>query len=277
VPNFRKDEPPQTILGAEQKAWFVRRLKASRATWKIWCNSRGTLDYRADPQNLPVGLTTPWPGADYAGTANGDHGNAYIERADIYAVVRDEQITGFATVCGDRHSFWAGLAAPSLPPRPFEPVGVVFVTGSLSSPGTVEVLEHTLPERHPLRALYLVQRSAHAKPEPTVNVLFRHGVRSCLEYARSGDLARARRLSNPALSPHLSFLDLGGHGYATVRVDSDALECEFVCIPRPIVRATTSDGGPLLYRVVHRVPLWGKGETPRLEQRIMEGNPALSL
>src|SRR5262245_11077855 len=25
VPNFRKDEPPQTILGAEQKAWFLKR------------------------------------------------------------------------------------------------------------------------------------------------------------------------------------------------------------------------------------------------------------
>ena len=29
VPNFRKDEPPQTMLGAEQKAWFLERLRAS--------------------------------------------------------------------------------------------------------------------------------------------------------------------------------------------------------------------------------------------------------
>ncbi len=28
VPNFRKDAPPQTILGAEQKAWFLDRLRA---------------------------------------------------------------------------------------------------------------------------------------------------------------------------------------------------------------------------------------------------------
>ena len=29
VPNFRKDAPPQTMLGAKQKAWFLERLRAS--------------------------------------------------------------------------------------------------------------------------------------------------------------------------------------------------------------------------------------------------------
>ena len=37
------------------------------------------------------------------------------------------------------------------------------------------------------------------------------------------------------------------------------------------------DGGPILYRVVHRVPLWKNGERPRLEQRVIEGNAELSL
>jgi alkaline phosphatase D len=49
VPNFRKDAPAQTILGEKQKAWFLDRLKSSRATWKIWGNTAGTLDMRADP------------------------------------------------------------------------------------------------------------------------------------------------------------------------------------------------------------------------------------
>jgi len=42
-------------------------------------------------------------------------------------------------------------------------------------------------------------------------------------------------------------------------------------------RAAEPDGGPLLYRVLHRAPLWSKGETPRLEQRVVEGTPELSL
>jgi alkaline phosphatase D len=277
VPNFRRNEPPQTILGAQQKEWFLNRLKNSTATWKVWGNTTGTLDFRADPQNLPPGPMTSWPGAGFAGSDGGDHSTAYVERAEIYSFVRDAGITGFATVAGDRHSFWAGLAAATLPPKPFEPVGIAYITGSLSAPGLVEALEHKFPKEHPLRSLYLAQRPGDSRPQPAVNMLLRHGVRSCLEYQRSGDAERARRLSNPNLAPHLAFVDMGGHGYATVRASSDAWECEFVCIPRPIDRSTRDDGGPLLYRVVHRTPIWKKGERPRLEQRVVEGKPVLSL
>jgi len=276
VPNFQRNEPPQTILGRSQKAWFLDRLRASTATWKIWGNTEGTLDFRVDPQNLPSGMTKRWPGSGYAGFGGGDHSTAYLERAELYDFVRDHGITGFATVAGDRHSFWAGWAAKTLPPQGFEPVGVVFVTGSISAPGLVEALEHKLPHDHPLRPLYLADRP-DGKPQPAVNILLRHGVRACLEYHRTGDIERARRLSNPQLSPHLAFLDMGGHGYATVRVTGNALETEFVCIPRPLERVDRPDGGPLSYRVVHRAPLWRRGETPTLEQRVLEGNPQLSL
>ena len=277
IPNFRKDEPPQTILGAQQKRWFLQRLRESQATWKVWGNSLGTLEFRIDPQNLPAGLTKPWPGAGYAGFAAYDHSGAYMERAEIYSVVRDEKITGFAMVGGDRHSFWAGLAAPALPPQSFEPIGVAFVTGSISTPGTFEIMQHELAQDHPLRALYIAQQSPDAHQEPALNMLIRHGVRSCLEYQRSCDVKRAQSVSNPDLSPHLSFLDLCGHGYATVRVSRDALECEFVAIAKPLERSTAPEGGPLLYRVVHRAPLWQATERPRLEQRIVEGHPLLSL
>ena len=53
IPNFRKHEPPQTFLGAEQKQWFLDQLRRSTATWKIWGSTTGTLEERADPQNLP--------------------------------------------------------------------------------------------------------------------------------------------------------------------------------------------------------------------------------
>jgi alkaline phosphatase D len=277
IPNFRKQEPPQTILGATQKQWFLNRLKTSTATWKVWGNTTGTLDFRVDPQRLPPGLTKPWPGAGYAGFSGGDHSTAYVERAEIYSFVRGEGITGFATIAGDRHSFWAGLAAETLPPKAFEPVGVAYIVGSISAPGLVEALEHKLPKDHPLRGLYLARPPGSTKPHPTINMLLRHGVRSCLEYQRSGDAERARILTNHELAPHLSFLDMGGHGYATVRASADAWECEFVCIPRPIEPVARRDGGPLLYRVVHRTPLWSKGERPQIEQRVVEGNPALSL
>jgi alkaline phosphatase D len=278
IPNFRKDDPPQTILGAEQKAWFLNELKSSRATWKIWGNTTGTLDFRADPQNLPPGtIAKPWPGAAYAGFGGGDHGSAYIERAEIYDFIRTHQITNFATVAGDRHSFWAGYAAKSLPPQAFEPVGIAFVTGSISAPGIVEALEHKFPKDHPLRALYLGQSPTDTKPQPTINLLLRHGVRSCLEYAKTGDIAKARAATNPNLSPHLTFVDMGGHGYAVVRASAENFETEFVCIPRPIECSKTADGGPLTYRVLNTTSTWRKNETPKLITRVLEGDPRLSI
>ena len=278
IANPSKDKEPRTILGADQKKWFKDSLRKSEATWKIWGNSLGALDNRVDLQNLPAGMTkNPWPPDTYGIGRTDDYGAAYAERKEIYDLVRDAEITGFAIVSGDRHAFWAGYAAAELPPRKFEPVGLSFVGGSLISPGAMEALEHGLRKEHPLRALFLADRPEGGKPEWTYNMLLRHGVRSCIEYAKSFDLKKARELSNPQLAPHLEFVDLGGHGYATVRLTSDEMRTEFVCIPRPVTRSAERDGGPLRYRVAHVAKLWKPGERPHLDVQVLEGSVGLSI
>ncbi len=279
VPNPQRNAPPQTILGAAQKAWFKDKLKNSTAVWKIWGNSEGALDQRADPQNLPAGLTKePWPkNASFASLGGGDYGTAYVERAEIYDLVRDAKITGFAIVSGDRHSFWAGYAAADLPPGKFEPVGLSFVGASLTSPGIMEAYEHKLAKDAPLRPLFLADREAGAAPDWTFNMLLMHGVRACLEYAKSFDLKRARSLSNPDLAPHLKFVDLGGHGYAKVRLSTDEMRTEFVCIPRPVARSERPDGGPIRYRVLHTAALWKSGQRPHMKTSVLEGDVGLSI
>src|SRR5262245_26292282 len=209
----------------------------------------------------------------------GDYGTAYAERAEIYQLVRDAKVTGFAIVSGDRHSFWAGYATADLPPGKFDPVGLSFVGGSLTSPGTMEGLEFGLPKDEPFRPLFLADRPT-GPPGPsewTHNMLLLHGVRSCLEYAKSFDLERARSLSNPDNSPHLKFLDLGGHGYAKVQLSADEMRTEFVCIPRPIASSGTPDGGPIRYRVLHTAALWKNGERPEMKTSVLEGDAGLSI
>src|SRR5262249_25205600 len=168
INNSRRDGPAPSMLGAEQKAWFLSRLKASRAPWKIWGNSLATLSERADPQNLPAG-SPPWGGSGYASLRGDDWSGLISERGEIYDAVRDAGITGFAILAGDRHAFWAGRPSKSLPPKPFEPVGLEFVTGSISAPGFLESAEHRLPKDVPLRGMYLADRPGTAKPEPTIN------------------------------------------------------------------------------------------------------------
>jgi hypothetical protein len=138
--------------------------------------------------------------------------------------------------------------------------------------------------RPPGRGRLPGRRSSLTKPELTINMLMLHGVRSCLEYERTlssfpckassvsssagrpcrcwptcySDLAAARAQRNPDLSPHLAFLDMGGHGYSLVHATREWLEVECVCIPRPIRRSAERDGGP--FAISRRTPRTTLGE-----------------
>ncbi len=272
IANTQKDAPPQTYLGLEQIAWFKDRLRNAKAPWKIWGHSLGTLSWRMDPQNMPAPHRKDWPSKGY-GVLNA--GN-FVEHSDIFGMLQKEGITGFAIVAGDKHSFWAGYPSNTLPPRAFEPVGVEFITGSITAQGAAEVQELTMKKDNPFRALYI-----HDKPDGSMECTFgmtlMHGVKSSLTLAETHDPARARAARNPELAPHLKFVDHGGHGYATVRASAEELVTEFVCIPRPLERSATDDGGPIVYRVRHRVPLWRAGERPQMVQEVVEGDPGLAI
>ena len=272
VPNPQINEPPQAYLGIAQMAWFKDRLRAAQAPWKIWGHSFGTLTWRSDPQNLPPEFAAMWPSTEY-----GDYSRSYVvEHAEIFGMVRDEGITGLTTVVGDKHSFWAGYLSETLPPRRFEPVGLEFVTGSISQAGAAEVQALTFPRDNPLRPFYV-----HDRPDGTtqcaLNTTLLHGVRAALALRDTDDPAQARAARNPDNAPHLAFTDFGGYGYSTVRASPDELETEFVCIPPPLERAETEDGGPLRYRAIHRVSRWSPGERPQLRQEIVEGDVGTSI
>jgi alkaline phosphatase D len=152
-------------------------------------------------------------------------------------------------------------------------VGVEFITGSISAQGFVEIADLIVKPDQPLRALYY---TGEHREIPAVNFMYLHGVRAALALSKMS-AEEARKLSNPAVAPHLEFVDLNGHGYGLVTVTADWLETEFVCIPVPFERAETADGGPLRYRVRHRVNRWKAGEQPKLAQTVVEGSAENSI
>jgi len=269
IPNPTKNVHAQTFLGKDQKRWFLEQLGASTARWKIWGHTFGTMDIRSDYQNLPGELGSKWPK---------DVGYAVMDsrfprdKDEIFDFIRDKKITGFCTVGGDRHGFYAGLTSKALPPKKYEPLGVEFITGSISQQTLYEVMEVTMKKDHPKRVLHLIDQP-DGTTIPSMNVTALHGVLSTLKLKETGDMKQARAVRNPDVAPHLSFLDEGGHGYGLVTATTDQLSVEFVCIPRPLERSEQLDGGPLAYRVVHKTHLWKAGEAPKLEQKILEGNP----
>ncbi len=88
----------------------------------------------------------------------------------------------------------------------------------------------------------------------------KHGVQTALEYVRTGNLERGGSLSNPDPSPYIPSIDVGGHGYSVVRAGKTLSKPSSSCIGRPIAPAADPEGGPLRYRVVHRVSAWAAGE-----------------
>ena len=94
---------------------------------------------------------------------------------------------------------------------------------------------------------------------------------------KSADITRQAALSYADLAPHLQFIDLGGHGYAKVRLSSREMRTEFVCIPRPITRSERPDGGPIRYRVLLTAALWKSGARPRLKISVLEGDVGLAI
>jgi alkaline phosphatase D len=275
IPNWRKDKPPPSILGAAQKQWFLQQLRDSKAAWKLWGNTIGSLDARVDTQNLPKDAAAHWPGDGYATLTGGDWAGYRTERGEILDFVKAQRIGGFASLAGDRHAFWAGLLSKDLPPNIYEPVAIEFVTGSISAPGYAEKMEYQLPKDSPMRALYL-QPAPNGALLRTLNLTTMHGVMASLTLAKTGDQKSALAASNAEVAPHLSFIDWGGHGFVVVRASSDALDVEFVGIQRPVARSEAADGGPLAYRVRHTAKLWQGGEAPKLEQTVLEGTPPLS-
>ena len=131
--------------------------------------------------------------------------------------------------------------------------------------------EQRVPKDHPLRAVYLYRPSTQEALQPAMNFSMMHGVRASLELQKTGDVRRALALRNDQLAPHLSFVDVGAHGYSVVRAGSETLEVEFICIPRPLERTETKDGGALAYRITHRVKRWTPETAPRLERTIVDG------
>jgi alkaline phosphatase D len=212
IPNPTKDVFAQTFLGREQKRWFLEQLGASTARWKIWGHTFGTMELRSDYQNLPDELGSTWPkDAGYAVIDN----RFLRDKDEIFDFIRDQKITGFSVVAGDRHAFYAGLASKALPPKKYEPLGVEFITGSISQQTVFEVMEVTMAKDHPKRVLQLIDQP-DGKVIPSMNITAMHGVLSTLKLKETGDMKQARAVRNPDVAPHLSFLDQGGHGYALV-------------------------------------------------------------
>jgi alkaline phosphatase D len=108
------NDTSRTILGSEQFTWLKDELNNSTQTWKVLGNQvmMGKINVLGSPLN-----TDGWDGYP-------------VERERLYTYIQENAISNFVVATGDIHTSWAmELKNGSTP------VGVEFVTPSVTSPG----------------------------------------------------------------------------------------------------------------------------------------------
>ncbi|NLU78909.1 alkaline phosphatase [Micromonospora sp. HNM0581] len=87
-------DPSRGLLGAEQRAWLIRELTRSRATWKVIAI------------DLPLGLVVPDGAGAQEGVAQGDPGapvGRELEFAQVLGAVHRAGVTGLVFLTADVH------------------------------------------------------------------------------------------------------------------------------------------------------------------------------
>lgn len=263
IPNPAQFRPAQSMLGSDQKRWLLSSLKQSDAPWKVWGNSVATLDWRCDFHNLPAELSAGWPAASYASFCIGDWSGYRSERKELLSFLEREAIPGLVSLAGDRHAFFAGELSRELPPAPFLPVGVEFVTCAMSACGFGESAVHDIAPNHPLSSLY-VHQAGDARDPAALNISARYGVSASMAWTASDSVTSILDHANAEVAPHLSFVDLAAFGYSLVTVEESEVTVTFVCLSLPRERILEPPGGIPAYEVTHGVKAWAANDRPRI-------------
>ena len=193
-----------TLLGQEQKAWFLDAVKKSDATWKVWCNEVQVYQMRLELKRLP-GVPDKILGFEpYPVYINCDQWDGFrTERAEVLTELKD--ISNLLVCTGDIHSFYAAELHPDFDKVAIEdkPVGVEYVTAGISSASLKELIGKFIPEDSPLRFI---------------------------ANAWTGAADQALIDSNPTF---LKYADTDSYGFSLMTIDAKEVHVTFVEVGSP--------------------------------------------
>lgn len=130
-PENVRNDPARTLLGAEQERWLKRRLRNSRASWKLVGN-----------QAMAMALDVP-----NGNPLNMDQWDGYgAERQELCEFIASKQIGDVSFLTGDIHTFFAGVVTPTgrqTAPTVPAPVATERFVDSMTSLGIPETINST--------------------------------------------------------------------------------------------------------------------------------------
>lgn len=193
-----------TMLGAQQKAWFIDAVKNSNATWKVWGNEVQVYQYCMDLKLVP-GVPDKIFGLEpYVCYLNGDQWDGFrTERAEILQAFADANVTNLLVCTGDIHSFYAAELHVDFDNPGAKPVGVEYVTAGISSASLGAVIGSMIPSDSPLSFIVPVFTGAAKTAITDTNAAF------------------------------LRYADPDSYGFAIMRVDASKAEASFIQVGDP--------------------------------------------
>ncbi len=121
--------PNRTMLGADQRQWFLQQITSSQATWKLWANEVMLMQLKA-AGFIYVDLDQ-WDGYPQ-------------ERAQILSAIGKAGVKNFVALTGDLHTFLAGYLKSDFSDLFETPIGVELMVGSISSANLAEDIESAI-------------------------------------------------------------------------------------------------------------------------------------
>ncbi len=268
VANPAKDRAPGSMLGLEQRKWFLDTLKASAAPWKLWANSLPLMPLRLDMSSLPL---TDYNDSIY--NIDGWAGYPY-EVSVVMRQLEDADISGVVSLSGDHHMHGAGTVRRSTTEADAPPVAVDFTVAGISSAPIFEDLVAAADADHPDFAA-LVYRQSDRGIEPVWNMTMLYGAFAAYTYNKTGLESVASWLGPNTANPGLRFVDTTANGYGLASFDDEELRVQLITLQD--CRPDFVQPPAIRYVARFRLPRWRAGDPPQLARTGILGQCALSL
>ena len=256
VPNPAQHRAPGSMLGLEQRDWFLETIKTSTAPWKLWGNAMPLLPMRLDMSTLPF--------AGYHDSVfNIDGWAGYpFELSVLMRYLEEENVSGLVSLSGDHHMQGAGTIRQSTTAADAPAVAVDFNVAGISSSPLFEDLIAVAKEDHTGFGP-LVYRETEDGTEPVWNVSMLSGVLAAFAYGKTGSDTLTDWLGPNSANPGLQYVDTTANGYGLASFDADEMQVQLITMEDCQVPFIEPPG--IRHIAKFHLPHWSAGEPPVLD------------